>query len=98
MRLLFALIVSFVCAVSAPPCRAGAGVAVSEISQLGGVDYRIDIPANWNHGLVVYFHGYAVDPVTFRKDDALSPMFAPILASGFAVIQSAYSATGWAVE
>jgi pimeloyl-ACP methyl ester carboxylesterase len=100
MRLPCVLLALFFCAVAAPGrgVAAGAGTAVTDISQLGGVDYRIDIPANWNHGLVVYFHGYAVDPVTFRPGDALSPMFAPILAGGFAVIQSAYSATGWAVE
>lgn len=100
MRLHCVLLVSLFCAAAVPErgVAAGTGAAVSDISQLGGVAYRIDIPANWNHGLVVYFHGYAVDPVTFRAGDALSPMFAPIVASGFAVIQSAYSATGWAVE
>lgn len=70
----------------------------TEIGQLDGTDYRIDIPPNWNRGLVVYFHGYVVEPIAFRDGDELSPMFDPILQKGYAVIQSAYSATGWAVE
>ncbi|MEP7045007.1 MAG: alpha/beta hydrolase [Dokdonella sp.] len=98
MRLLYVLLGLLVCTASLPARAAPANAAVSEIGQLDGVAYRIDIPANWKRGLVVYFHGYAVEPVTFHKGDELSPMFAPILASGFAVIQSAYSATGWAVE
>ncbi len=82
--------------------RAAAAVAVptakTEIGTREGSAYRIDIPANWNRGLVVFFHGYAIDPVTFAEDEPVSPIFAPILADGYAVIQSAYSATGWAVQ
>ncbi|MEO8802084.1 MAG: alpha/beta hydrolase, partial [Rudaea sp.] len=60
--------------------------------------YRIDIPANWNRQLIVFFHGYTLDPVTFPSSEKISPMFDPMLAQGFAVLQSAYSQTGWAVE
>jgi pimeloyl-ACP methyl ester carboxylesterase len=81
----------------AAPKTAG-GEAVTDIGTLEGAGYRIDVPANWNRGLVVFFHGYAIDPVTFREGERISPMFDPLLAKGFAVIQSAYSATGWAVE
>lgn len=69
-----------------------------ETGTLEGVPYRIDIPERWNHGLVVFHHGYSATPVTFRRDERISPMFDGMLARGFAVIQSAYSATGWAVE
>lgn len=72
--------------------------AITEIGALDGVAYRVDIPANWNHGLVVFFHGYAVEPVSYEKGERISPMFDGMLRRGFAVIQSAYSATGWAVE
>jgi pimeloyl-ACP methyl ester carboxylesterase len=71
--------------------------ATTEIGKLAGTPYRIDVPANWNRGLVVFYHGYAVTPVTFEKGERISPMFDGMLARGFAVIQSAYSATGWAV-
>jgi pimeloyl-ACP methyl ester carboxylesterase len=72
--------------------------AITEIGTRDGSGYRIDIPANWNHGLVVFFHGYSVEPIRFEKGERLSPMFDPIVGKGYALIQSAYSATGWAVE
>lgn len=71
---------------------------VTEIGALDGVAYRIDIPRNWNHGLVVYFHGYSSEPVTYRQGERGYDLFDPILAKGYAVIQSAYSSTGWAIE
>jgi pimeloyl-ACP methyl ester carboxylesterase len=72
--------------------------ATSEFGIHEGASYRIDIPANWNHGLVVFFHGYSTEPILFREGERVSPMFDPVLAKGFAVIQSGYSASGWAVE
>jgi pimeloyl-ACP methyl ester carboxylesterase len=65
---------------------------------LQGASYRMDVPARWNHKLVVYFHGYTDRPVVFGKGDALSPMFDPLLERGYAVIQSGYSQGGWAVQ
>jgi len=72
--------------------------SATELGTLDGAAYRIDVPVRWNHGLVVFFHGYSVTPVTFEKGERISPMFDGMLARGFAVIQSAYSGTGWAVE
>jgi pimeloyl-ACP methyl ester carboxylesterase len=72
--------------------------ASTETGTLDGAAYRIDIPDRWNRGLVVFYHGYSTTPVTFEKDERISPMFDGMLARGFAVIQSAYSASGWAVE
>jgi len=104
MRTLMLASLFFLCAVpsvaaarEATP-KAAAAEALTDIGTLEGAGYRIDVPANWNRGLVVFFHGYAIDPVTFRQGERISPMFDPLLAQGFAVIQSAYSATGWAVE
>lgn len=72
--------------------------ATTETGELERASYRIDVPANWNRELVVFFHGYATSPIVFRRGTRLSPMFAPILREGFAIIQSGYSRTGWAVE
>ena len=72
--------------------------ATTEMGTLEGAAYRIDIPDDWNHNLVVFFHGYSVTPVTWEKGERISPMFDGMLKRGYAVIQSAYSATGWAVE
>ncbi len=70
----------------------------AEFGMRAGASFRIDIPANWNHELVVYYHGYTATPVTFAKGETLSPMFDPVLARGYALLQSGYSATGWAIE
>ena len=71
---------------------------VHAIGTLQGASYRIDVPAGWNHKLVVYYHGTNESPVVFSSKDALSPMFDPLLARGYAVIQSGYSEGGWAIE
>lgn len=81
-----------------PSPRATTQPANVETGTLAGAAYRIDIPANWNRGLVVYFHGYAVTPVQLPARDPIAPQLRQFLDRGYAVAQSAYSATGWAVE
>jgi acetyl esterase/lipase len=71
--------------------------AILETGAHAGAAYRIDIPAGWNGELVVFFHGYATDTVSYR-DDPPQGLIKPIVDRGFAVIQSGYSATGWAIE
>ena len=69
----------------------------TEIGTLATVAYRIDVPAAWNHALVVYFHGYAEGPFTYRAGSPLSEQTQPVFDRGYAVIQSGYSAPGWAM-
>jgi hypothetical protein len=69
----------------------------TEVGTLSGVQYRIDIPATWNHALVVYFHGYSEGVYLYRADGPLNEQTEPIFNRGYAVIQSAYSASGWAL-
>ncbi|HSC13278.1 MAG TPA: alpha/beta hydrolase [Rhodanobacteraceae bacterium] len=83
---------------SDPSPRARTQPASVETGTLAGADYRIDLPADWNHGLVVWFHGYAVTPVQLPARDPIAPQLRQFLDRGYAVAQSAYSATGWAVE
>ena len=68
-----------------------------EVGTLDGAAYRIDMPDKWNGVLLVYYHGYSETPVTFEtsKPNRLGSGFA---AAGYAVAQSAYSVTGWALE
>ena len=68
-----------------------------EVGALNGVPYRIDMPANWNGTLIMYYHGYREVPVAFdaKKPDGFGTGLA---TAGYAVAQSAYSVTGWAVE
>jgi len=71
--------------------------AKTEIGQLNQAKFRIDVPDNWNHSLVVYCHGYNPEPASF-KEKPLDPSLAVFVKAGYAVAQSGYSAGGWAVE
>ena len=75
----------------------------TEIGELDGASFRIDVPEqNWNHGLVIYYHGYESKPIVYALVDGkprpLSHILQEILNRGYAVAQSGYSAGGWAVE
>ncbi len=71
---------------------------VTEVGLLDGAAYRIDIPQHWNHSLVVFYHGYALQPVSFHIAARLVGQQAPFFERNYAVIQSAYSSTGWALQ
>jgi len=68
-----------------------------DIGTLDGASYRIDMPAKWNGVLLVYYHGYSEEPVVFSTDKP-NPMGTGFANAGFAVAQSGYSVTGWALE
>jgi hypothetical protein len=70
---------------------------LTEVGMLAGAAYRIDIPPGWNHSLVVFYHGYAMQPVSFHIAARLSDRQQPFLERHYAVVQSAYSQTGWAL-
>jgi hypothetical protein len=104
----FALLCAFPCAAGAqrkPPAQApdpepvivNAPTGTTEVGTLAGTPYRIDIPTNWNHALVVYFHGYSEGPYVYRADGPLNEQTQPIFDRDYAIIQSAYSAPGWAL-
>lgn len=71
---------------------------MTEVGAFNGVAYRIDIPNDWNRRLVVYYHGYAQQPVTFHLAARLTGPQAPLLERHYAVAESAYSQTGWALQ
>jgi len=71
---------------------------LTEVGLIDGAAYRIDLPANWNHSLVVFYHGYALRPATFHIAERLVGQQQPFFERGYAVAQSAYSKTGWALE
>lgn len=71
---------------------------ITEVGVLTGAEYRIDIPANWNHGLVVFYHGYSERPFRYRLDGSIGLQAEPMLRRGYAVLQSGYSQTGWALQ
>ena len=79
----------------ATPVRASGPVGESGV--LDGVPYRIDIPANWNGGLVVFFHGYRLAGEATALPYAAMGGTEQFTGRGYAVVQSAYSRQGWAV-
>ena len=100
--LLLALLAGAISAASVPPSdpdpeiiRSASGL--TEVGTLSGTPYRIDIPANWNRSLIVYFHGYAEAPFTYRVTGPLNEQTEPIFDRGYAIVQSGFSAPGWAV-
>jgi pimeloyl-ACP methyl ester carboxylesterase len=70
----------------------------TEVGLLDGAAYRIDIPSDWNHSLIVYYHGYAENNVTFHIAERLQGRVAPLLDRHFAIVQSGYSEPGWALQ
>ncbi len=70
----------------------------TEVGVLDGAEYRIDVPAQWNGSLVVWYHGYSEHGASFHIAERLAPDLENFLTRHFAVAQSAYSEPGWAVE
>ena len=70
--------------------------AGTEIGDINGAKFRIDMPGNWNGGLVVYCHGYNPKPVVF--DEKSNKFVNVFLDEGYAVAQSGYAAGGWAIQ
>jgi len=68
-----------------------------ETGTLDGASFRIDMPEKWNGVLLIYYHGYSETPVTFEKSKP-NRMGSGFAAAGYAVAQSGYSVTGWALE
>lgn len=96
-RILFSfwVVASAFAEVTAPVSgKAAEGV---ETGVLGEAGYRIDIPATYNGNLIVYCHGYGA-AAKFDKTKPPSALAKAFLDQGYAVAQSGYSKTGWAVK
>ena len=104
---MFLAAISLVCTASAvaagkprpdaPPEIVRTAGGLTEVGTLAQVPYRIDIPSSWNHSLVVYYHGYSEGPYVYRARGPLNEQTQPIFDRGYAVIQSGYSVSGWAI-
>ena len=62
----------------------------TEVGHINGASFRIDVPKDWNRGLVLYFHGYEPAPQTFDPKYPPTRILQEILNRGYAV-------GGWAV-
>src|SRR5881392_3441641 len=86
--LLFCAVLCFSAAHAAPK---------TELGDINGAKFRIDVPENWNGGLVIYCHGYNASPVAY-KEGKLPPVFEVFTSQGYALAQSGYAAGGWAIQ
>lgn len=87
-KLLLSLLSLLACAFAAPRTETG---------DINGAKFRIDVPENWNGGLVMYCHGYNPKPVSY-DNPKLAPALAVFLDAGYALAQSGYAAGGWAIQ
>src|SRR5713101_3277891 len=68
---------------------------------LGGANYTIQVPSNWNGTLVLYSHGYvsSTSPLLSPAPDAGDALTgAALLQQGYALAGSSYSQNGWALQ
>ncbi len=61
----------------------------------GGAFFRIVVPTVWNGDLVIWNHGFSLNPVGPVSD--LGPIVALQLSEGYAVAASSYQQLGWAL-
>lgn len=80
--------------------RAQNGEPRQESGVLNGAPYDISVPADWNGGLVMYVHGYQVQPrpADAEETEAQRALRLAFTERGFAYAQSQYSEQGWAVK
>ncbi|HEX6040147.1 hypothetical protein [Longimicrobium sp.] len=79
--------------------RPSSAEAVVDTGTLNGAQYRIEIPAGWNGGLVMYAHGYEIIGTPFEPMIPRHADFRRAFTSrGFAFAQSWYRGQGWAVR
>jgi pimeloyl-ACP methyl ester carboxylesterase len=69
----------------------------TEVGKINGASFRIDVPKNWNRGLVLYFHGYQQSPQVFDPKYPPTRVLQEILNRGYAVARSGYAVGGWAL-
>jgi pimeloyl-ACP methyl ester carboxylesterase len=69
----------------------------TEMGEINGARFRIEMPENWNGGLIMYCHGYSPVPGNFDNPKP-NPALNNFVSEGYAVAQSGYSAGGWAIE
>jgi pimeloyl-ACP methyl ester carboxylesterase len=66
---------------------------------IGGANYLIKVPSNFNGTLVLYSHGYVFPGNPLTAEDAGDPLTeAALLQQGYALAGSSYSQNGWALQ
>jgi pimeloyl-ACP methyl ester carboxylesterase len=89
----------------ATACSASTGStgsrAVNDSGTIGGAQYKLQVPPNWNGTLFLYSHGF-VGPsepnLAMDAPGAGDAIGAWLLRQGYAIAGSSYSSKGWSVE
>lgn len=90
------LVVSLICMTAVVAVAQEAKV---ENGTINGAAFRIEMPATWNKGLVMYCHGYqTVGSANNFENARAQALRKEFLSRGFAFAESAYSTQGWAVK
>lgn len=77
------------------------GTTNTQHGMVGGANYTISVPANWNGTLVLYSHGYvfSTSPLLNPAPDVGDVTTASaLLQQGYALAGSSYSSNGWALQ
>ena len=84
-------------ALLAPPIAAAQTVVDGQTAL--GAFFRIEVPDGWqpSDGLVIWNHGFSLEPLAPLEHGDLGPLADVQLAAGFAVAASSYSQIGWAL-
>ena len=85
---------------SPAPSQCAGDVGSSALTgSIGGANYKIEVPANWNGTLALYSHGYEFPGSQNTLVDVGDPITgAALLSQGYALAASAYSSQGWALQ
>ena len=88
------------CSTAAQPLQAQSAaqttVSTVESGAINGAPFRIEIPPNWNKGLVMNAHGYrrAADGPWNPENPKSNELRTVFLSRGFSIAESGYSADG----
>lgn len=84
------------------PAEAQNAPAATKVERgtINGAPFYIEVPANWNRGLVMYTHGYTVagDKPPDHASARVRAFHDVFLSRGFAFAASDYGVQGWAVK
>src|SRR5438093_6428906 len=85
--------------IATAPISASAAVTTFTGTFADGATYKIEVPSNWNHTLLLYSHGYVTPGSANPARDVGDPATGAFLLShGYALAGSSYAGTGWALQ
>jgi pimeloyl-ACP methyl ester carboxylesterase len=101
--LLIAVVLMAAAMLAAPNFSILQPVAAQETYQqitgkLGGAEYLLRIPDNWEGALVVMCRGYSPTPVDLAGLEFYADMFSTITTNGAALAMSTFGEAGWCVQ